>query len=241
MVAKGESDDVVLLDGEHLLDEAITAGVPIEVVLTDGRPSTVVSRARTAGAVVYEGSRAVIEAASPVQTPTGVVALAQWRPAPLPDVVAAANGACLGLVGVQDPGNVGSAIRAADALGATGVLALDASASPRGWKTLRGAMGSTFRIPVGTGTAADAISIARRQGLAVVAAVAASGTAVDRLNLKPPSLILVGSEGSGLPADVVSQASHTVTIPMRAGIDSMNVAVTAALLLFELRRQRQKA
>jgi len=237
--AAGDDPDVVLLDGAHLLAEALDAGVPIALVLTDGREQALVARARKAGATVYEGTTGVLEAASPVRSPSGVVALAHWRTTRIVDAMAAPGAGCLGLVGVQDPGNVGSAIRAADALGATGVLILDGTADPRAWKTLRGSMGSVFHLPVGQGKTAEALADAKHAGLAVIAAVAQNGTPLTEVDLRRPALILVGSEGAGLPAAIVDRADARVTIPMRGCVDSLNVAVTSAVLLYEARRQRE--
>lgn len=238
-VAKGDDADLVLIDGEHLLAEALGAGVAVELVLTDGRAPALTGRARAAGASVYEGSTGVLDAASPVRTPSGIVALARWHTLEPRAILSQSQGCCLGLVGVQDPGNVGSAIRAADALGATGILALEGTADPRGWKTLRGAMGSSFRVPVGRGTASGAIAEARSRGLGVIASVASGGTPIEQTDLRSPVFILVGSEGAGLAPDIVTRADRRVTVPMRAGVDSLNVAVTAAIILFEARRQRQ--
>ena len=236
--AQRESDDAVLLDGEHLLSEALRASVRIEVVLTDEAHRAFAGRARSAGADVYDASATVIEAASPVRTPSGVVALGRWRPAALEHVLDGPDGFVVALCGVQDPGNVGSVIRSADALGATGVLALDATAHPAGWKALRGAMGSTFRIPVAVGSLADALRIARSAAWQVLATVAQAGQPADRVDLRRPSLLLLGSEGSGLDPAVVERATTQVSIPMRSGVNSLNVAATAALLLYEARRQR---
>ena len=142
------------------------------------------------------------------------------------------------LVDVQDPGNVGAVIRAADALGASGVAALDGTAHPGGWKALRGAMGSTFRVPVAREQTDRAMGEMRRAGLRIVATVAASGTPLDRLDLRGPICLLLGNEGAGLPDSLSAGADERVTIPMRAGAESLNVAVTASLLLYEARRQR---
>jgi TrmH family RNA methyltransferase len=237
-VAQRGDDDVVLLDGEHLVDEARRARVPIDAAITDGRAESVVGRLRAAGVPVHDVSPALLEAASPVRTPSGVVALARWRPAPLADALDGPRPLALALCDVQDPGNLGSVIRAADALGATGVLTLGESAQPGGWKALRGAMGSTFRVPVARGALGDAIRLARARGLHVFAAVATGGTPIERANLTRPALILVGHEGAGLAETTQSAADERITVPMRAGVDSLNVAVTAALLLFEARRQR---
>lgn len=243
--ARGD-DECVLLDGEHLVTEALNASIPIDTLISNGRWSAIERRAADGGARVHRATDAVIAAASPVRTPTGVVALARWQTARAADVFHAvtaggappAGGYALGLVGVQDPGNLGSAIRAADALGAAGVLALDESADPRGWKALRGAMGSTFHLPVVATTSAQAIADATARGIRVIAAVATGGTSIDRIDLAAQALILVGSEGSGLSDAVLGDVDDRVTIPMRSGVESLNVAVTAALLLFEARRQR---
>jgi len=236
LAARGD-DDCVLLDGEHLVAEALEAGIPIELVLTDGRAHGLADRALAAGATVHEAAATILEAASPVRTPSGIVALARWHPDTVSGVLDRVKGSCLGLIGVQDPGNAGSAIRAADALGASGLLALDDTADPRGWKTLRGSMGSVFRVPVGRGSSADALAHARRTGLPIVATVASGGSDIDRADFSKPALVLVGSEGAGLSAEIVAQADQRVTIPMRPGANSLNVAVTAAILLFEIRRQ----
>ena len=236
--ARGDGD-FVLLDGEHLITEALDAGVPLELVLTDGRANALAGRARAAGATVHDAVSAVLEAASPVRTPTGIVALANWQTTSIVDTLDRADGGtCLGLVGVQDPGNAGSAIRAADALGAAAVLTLDDTADPCNWKVLRGSMGSAFRLPIGRGSSADALAHAKQRGLAIVATVAVGGTAIDQADLSRPALVLVGSEGAGLSSEAVSLADQRVTIPMRTGANSLNVAVTAAILLFEIRRQQ---
>jgi TrmH family RNA methyltransferase len=228
----------VLLDGEHVIADALDAAVRFEVLLTDSRLESLASRARASGAVVYECSGGVLEAASPVRTPTGVVAIAKWRPGSLDVALTGAEALVLGLCGVQDPGNVGSAIRAAEALGATGVLALDGTAHPGGWKALRGAMGSTFRLPIALGTVDEAVAAAKRKGLRVAATVAAHGTPAHTADLRRPSLLLLGSEGAGLSDTIVGNSDLLLTIPMRARVNSLNVAATAALLLYEARRQR---
>jgi len=237
-LARRAEADVVLLDGEHLVGEALDAAVRLELLLTDGRAATLASRARASGAVVYECSGSVLEAASPVRTPTGVVAIAKWRPGSLDVALTGAEAFVLGLCSVQDPGNVGSAIRAADALGATGIVALDGCAHPGGWKALRGAMGSTFRLPVGLGSTEEAVANAKRRGLRVAATVAAHGTPAHTADLRLPMLVLLGSEGAGLIDSAVAQSDIRLTIPMRARVNSLNVAATAALLLYEARRQR---
>jgi TrmH family RNA methyltransferase len=239
-LASRREKGIVLLDGPHLLADALAARVRVDLVLTDGRHAALAERARSAGATVYEGSAAVLEAASPVTSPTGVVALAYWQPQDVADVLAA-DAPIIGLVDVQDPGNVGSVIRSADALGAGGVLLLDASADPGSWKCLRGAMGSTFRIPIARGTSEEFIALAKARKRPVVAAIASGGMPLESLTLDDSVVVLLGNEGAGLDEDVSARADQAMTITMRGGMDSLNVSVTAALVLWEAHRQRYAA
>jgi TrmH family RNA methyltransferase len=144
----------------------------------------------------------------------------------------------VGLVDVQDPGNVGAVIRVADALGATGVGVTERSADPGGWKALRGSMGSAFRLPVARLDLATLLAEAGRAKAQVAAAVARGGTEPALAWLSRPTLLLLGHEGAGLPDDVLRKADLRVTLPMRAGVDSLNVSVAAALVVDEARRQR---
>jgi TrmH family RNA methyltransferase len=129
-------------------------------------------------------------------------------------------------------------IRSADALSGTGVLAIDETANPGGWRALRGAMGSTFRTPVSRATLDEAVAAARQRHVRIVATSSDAKTPIDRVDFRQPTLILVGNEGAGLPAHVVDHADEMTSVPMKAGVESMNVAVTSALLLYEARRQR---
>ena len=236
----------VMLDGAHLVREALAAGVRLRTVLVSteflGHASpadraTATAAARS-GASVYECTPSVLAAASPVRTPSGIVAIAEWAPATIEATFTPAPAMAMGMVDVQDPGNVGAAIRSAHGLGATGVLALDSTANPAGWKALRGAMGSTFRLPVAQSASAIALAAARSAGLRILATVAEDAQPLAETDLVPPTLVLLGNEGAGLPPEVAAAADARVTIPMRAGTNSLNVAVTAALILYEARRQR---
>lgn len=201
----------------------------------------------------------VLAAMSPVQHPSGVVAIARpqsinlrrifCHPStangmpsgsdPTPSLIAGSAPLVLVLAGVQDPGNVGAIVRAAAAFGATGVATLDGSAHPFGWKALRGAMGATFRIPVSAAaTLADVLDAAAEHRVRVIAAVPRGGTPLPEIDLRKPAAIVLGAEGAGVPAATVTAAHETVTIPMRAPVESLNVAVAAALILYEASRQR---
>lgn len=240
---RAPSEPCVLLDGEHLIRDAVAAGVTLDVVLaTRERWQQMPDLLAALGeqdlpVALYDAGSTVIEAASPVKTPSGIVALARWQPAALEDTFAAVPPLTVAAVDVQDPGNFGAIVRSADALGASGVISAGASADPAGWKALRGTMGSAFRLPVARALLESTLSAARGAGARIYAATA-DGTRIDQCDLTGPTLLLLGSEGLGLPESALEESDGRIAIPMRAGINSLNVAVTAALMLFEARRQR---
>lgn len=241
-----EADAGVLLDGAHLIREALAAKLAVRTLLVSsdflaGAPAAdreLAGAAAKAGARVYEAASSVIAAASPVRSSSGIVALAEWSPASIDRTFRPAPALVVGLVDVQDPGNVGSAIRSADALGASGVVAIGATAHPGGWKVLRGAMGSSFRLPVARGSHDAVVAASRDAGLRLIATVAEHARPLDEIDLTRPSIVLLGNEGAGLPPAIVAAAGERLTVPMRPGVNSLNVAVTAALVLYEARRQR---
>ncbi len=238
----------ILLDGLHLLSDALAAAVPIAAAAAPDAfwqsPAGVplVRRLETGGAQIYTASPSVLEAASPVKTPSGIVAVARWQPAGPGRVLEAQPALVVCAVEVQDPGNVGAIIRSADAAGATGVVVSAGSADPFGWKALRGSMGSAFRLPVAAGASLEeACREARRRGVRIVATTPSSGVSVYDADLRMPVLILVGGEGAGLPPALQDVADARLSIPMRPPVDSLNVAVAAAVILYEARRQRPGA
>lgn len=234
----------MLIDGWHLLYEAAEAGLTISTIAIvdapqdEGNLSLLEHLAQTARVVTV--SHAVMDALSPVRTPSGVVALASARRSALRDVLTPAPALVVVAVEVQDPGNAGAIVRSAEAGGATGVVFTGASADPWGWKALRASMGSTFRLPVARehdpGQTCDEL---RRTGLRLHAAVAQGGVPIERVDLRPAAAVLLGGEGAGLTNELLLLADAHVTIPMAEPVESLNVAVAAALLVYEARRQRQ--
>jgi RNA methyltransferase, TrmH family len=234
-VARRLEPGTVLLDGEHLIAEAIDAGIRLEGVLTDGEPRSSLDVLDTHGVTRYVGSDAVLAAASPVRTTSGAVALASWAPVTIDDILAGKPSIVVAMLGVQDPGNMGGIVRSAYALGASGIIALEGTADPGGWKALRGAMGSTFRLPVATGTLSELFDTAAIRRIPLVATVAHGGSPIGQIEWPSPMILLLGNEGQGLPDAAVAQCSHRVRLPLRAGAESLNVGASAAILLWEAR------
>ena len=237
LAAAAGDDTLVLLDGEHLVRDALAAGVRVRTLLATEIDADLVRQAAAAGAEVVRGTREVLEAASPVRTSSGIVGIAEWPGATLDEALGGERPLVIGLAGIQDPGNVGAIIRSADALGGTGVVAVEGTADPRSWKALRGAMGSTFRLPVARAPLADVVALAGRRGIRMAATAARAGLPLETARLEPPLLIWLGREGGGLDPALVNGMDMTLHLHMRPGVDSLNVAVTAALVLYEARRQ----
>jgi TrmH family RNA methyltransferase len=241
--AAGTAD--VLLDGLHLLSDALAAGVPVTAAAAHeafwqspvGAP--LAEALAAGGALLYSASPGVLEAASPVKAPTGIVAVARWSPANLHKILGAQPALVVCAVHVQDPGNIGAIIRAAEAAGATGVVTTPGSADPFGWKALRGSMGSAFRLPVAAGVEVESLCReAREGGVRVLSTSPSDGIRLHDVDLAAPSLILVGGEGAGLPGHLQASADVLMRIPMCAPVESLNVAVAAGVILYEAYRQR---
>jgi TrmH family RNA methyltransferase len=241
--ARGRDPDSLLLDGEHLIEEALASGITLDAValaetIADTRPE-LIERLERSGAEVVRVPSQVMAAMSPVKQPAGLVALGRASGASLEEATAGSPQLIVLMQGIQDAGNVGAIVRAADGCGATGLIACEGTADPFGWKALRGAMGSTFRVPIAVRQpAAAALAQLRRQGISIVATVPRDGTPLPRFTLTGPVAILLGGEGPGLPPDVIGQADQRLSIPMRAPVESFNVAITAALVLYEAAKQR---
>jgi TrmH family RNA methyltransferase len=196
----------------------------------------------TAGAVVLGASAEAIAAASPVRTPSGIVAVATFKVTSLGEVFRRTPSLVVAAIDVQDPGNVGAIVRSAEAAGATGVVVAGQSADPLGWKAIRGSMGSVFRVPVASAASLDAmVDAARARGLFIVATAPSGGQGLFDVDLPRPTLVLVGGEGSGLPSTLIDSADSRMQIPMAPPVESLNVAVAAGVILFEARRQRLSA
>ena len=243
--ARRDERDVLLLDGVHVVSEAVASGVRVReaAVKADAMSITeigaLVERLTHAGVNVCAVSASVMDAISPVRSSSTIVAIANRPAAAIERVYGAPAALAVIAVDVQDPGNLGAIVRVAEAAGATGVVAAGASADPFGWKALRGSMGSALRLPVGVESDANrAVADARERGCRIVATAPRQGRSIFDVDYRGPTAVLIGGEGPGLPPSLVAGADDRVTIPMEAPVESLNAAVTAALIAYEARRQR---
>ena len=235
----------LLLDGVHLLQEARAAGLVLAHVAVrertaEGSEIALLAEQLTRdGVSVHTVTSSVMNAMSPVRSPAGIVAVAERKPVGAAEICGRKDAFIVAPVGVQDPGNLGALLRAAEAGGATGAVVCGASASPFSWKAVRGSMGSVLRLPVAAGVGPEALlKCSRKFGLRSVASVARYGSAPESIDWRGGVLLFVGGEGRGLSDEVAGACDARVTIPMQPPVESLNVAVAAALLVYEARRQR---
>ena len=244
-VAHGDADGLLLLEGPHLVADALAANMKIEHAVAasaasdDAEIGSLLAQLSARGIDTALASSAVMAGVSPLRSPSAIVAIARRPEVNIGRAYAGLSPLLLIVSDVQDPGNMGAIVRVAEAGGATGVLAAGVSADPYGWKALRGSMGSALRLPVARVEDAErAVSEARSRGCAVIATAPRGGRSVFDVDLRSPAAVLIGGEGQGLPHALMASADERITIPMQAPVESLNAAVTAAIVVYEARRQR---
>ena len=220
-----------LCDGTKLLDEALKWGAPVQTaVFSDG--VDIPALPDTVRAVRVSGD--LMRSVSPMETPQGALFTVALPETKLPETLAGKH--YLVLDGVQDPGNVGTVIRTANALGMDAVVLTGACADLYSPKTVRAAMGALFRQPVLTCTTDELLQLLRANCLKLYGA-ALTDTAQDlrRMPLSPAA-VAIGSEGRGLSAQLLAQCDGQIIIPMQPGAESLNAAVAAAVVMWEIAR-----
>lgn len=174
------------------------------------------------------------------ETPQGVLALVSMPNYPLESLLISHRQPLLVLVdGVQDPGNLGTIVRTADAMAATGVVLLKGTVDLYNAKTLRSTMGSIFHLPIVTGAkVAQLVELLTLNNITLIVGEPRQGTAVQDLDLTQPMALVVGSEAHGPSKQLLSLADFKVTIPMPGRTESLNVGVACSIMLYEAARQR---
>ena len=239
------SGGLVAIEGENLLQEALRSGLPLKTIFLSERAVQPAWLPR--GIELLPLAEEVFLSAVDTQHPQGIAALLVppvWNIESMFPIDAAMKPLVLLAAGLQDPGNLGTLIRSAEAFGATAVLTTAGTVSEWNQKALRASAGSVFRLPVVQLAAAD-IAALKSRGLRVFAAVAPGGgtsSIADVLSvstdLTQPCALMIGNEGAGLTPELLQIADSCITIPMPGRVESLNAAVAGSLLLYEASRQR---
>ncbi len=259
-----EGDEPIGVEGPRLVEEALLSGLQPEALLlsesTEERATEILRESSRGG---RDGARLrilrttdkIFRGVAGTETPQGVAALFRQPVWTLEDVLrgpgAMRSSAALVivLVGVQDPGNVGTAIRSAEAFGATGAVATRGTTDPWSGKAVRASAGSALRLPLLRGMAPPVLLAQLRMArIRIFAAMpepagerSAAGHVLAQSDMREPTAVLVGSEGAGLGSEVAHAADACITIPTRGAVESLNAGVAASIALYEAARQREFA
>ena len=236
------SDGVVLLETARLIEDALCSGIRLEAVFVRRGAVTRVDsflRELSPATTIYEIPSALFQSLATTETSQGVLALAELRRWREVDLFPAGAALVLIAAGLQDPGNLGAMIRAAEAFGATGVMLTRGTVSPYNAKAIRAMAGALLRMPILREMTAPGVqALLSRYQVPLFAAVVQGGTPISAIRWKGPAAVAIGSEGSGVCREL-AEAAAKITVPMRPPADSLNAAAAAAVVLYEIARQRE--
>lgn len=239
--AEASEDGLVGIEGARLVEDSLRSGIEVAALLVSPSGEEHLSRLGNAlppDASLLRTTDRLFAGVADTQTPQGIAALVRPRATQFDDLVRGLPLVVV-LAGVQDPGNVGTILRSAEAFGASGVIAAKGTAHPFSPKALRASAGSALRLPVVSGLALPvALAQLRMAGLRLYAASLRGTLSPARADLRAPSALIIGNEGAGVPVEVERSVDALLQIPIEAPVDSLNAAVAASVLLYEAARQR---
>jgi TrmH family RNA methyltransferase len=236
------SQPLAAIEGPNLLAEALRAGLHLPCVfVAQGSEQLLDGLSIPAETDVLLVPRELLDSALSTETPQSVAALVeppQWN---WPDILtsgAKAKSLIVVLAGLQDPGNLGTIVRSAEAFGATGILCLPGTVSAWNPKSVRASAGSLFRLPLLSVTAEDCFARLRQAKARVWTTAVSGAEPANRIDLAGPVALMIGNEGNGVPAELAAQADGAVSIPCPGPVESLNAAIATSILLYEASSQR---
>jgi RNA methyltransferase, TrmH family len=247
-VRDGKVTELIFIEGLRLADEAVLSGLEIEATIFSDeiarkeRVTSTLEHLETVSARTATVSEKLLESISYTKTPQGIVVLARRPQVGKEQLNATAENATLLVVlhQINNPVNVGAILRTAEAAGASGVITTRKTSDPFSPKSLRGAMGSAFRLPIWSGSEyLEVIEWCRARKFRILCAAATGNVPYTDLDWRKRTVVVLGPESTGLTDDEIAQADQSVSIPMAGSAESLNVSVAAGILLFEAARQRR--
>ena len=258
-------DGSCAIEGLRIVEEAIRSGLKFRAVFfsesADAKANRVLPQIGSqVETLVLPDS--LFAAAVPSETPQGVAALVHMPVISVEDVLERGTGTHVSkstrrgaaptqateahqtalvvvVVGLQDPGNLGTLIRSAEAFGAAGVILAGPNVSPYNSKVVRASAGSIFRVRMALGETDAVVSRLREHGFRLVATSSHKGTRLDEAKLRGPAALFIGSEGGGIPRELLAGMDEVVVIPHSERVESLNAGVAASIILYEAARQKK--
>jgi RNA methyltransferase, TrmH family len=237
-----ESNEQVGIEGPNLLAEAARAELRFHFVFAaHGNERFVEQLALPSEVEVLLMPPEVLNSALATEAPQPVAALVEppdWTWAHLLGTQKGPATLIVVLAEVQDPGNLGTILRSAEAFGASGILSLPGTVNVWNPKAVRASAGSVFRVPLLAVGAIDAFRHLREAGIKILATSTRAAQPADLVDLAEPVAFVIGNEGAGVPSELAAKSHETITIPCPGKVESLNAAVAASVLLYEASRQR---
>jgi len=234
---------LVGIEGPHLVEEALRAGLRVKTIFTAESAERLLDALPVPpGTEILRLPKKLLDSALATETPQPVAALVEapdWTWAHL--LCARRSGAELIVVlaGIQDPGNLGTILRSAEAFGASGVVSLPGTVSAWNPKAVRASAGSVFRVPLIAASERECFEELHKAGVKILATTARGAQPAGRVDLTGPAAFAIGNEGNGVADDLAAKADAQITIPCPGPVESLNAAVAASVLLYEAARQRE--
>jgi TrmH family RNA methyltransferase len=231
------------IEGVKLIEEALRSGRHLETVFFSESARTLAEKllsqlnARTETLLLPD---ALFKSIVPSDAPQGVAALLKLPASSSAQMLDRSSvGPFVVAAGLQDPGNLGTILRSAEAFGAAGIFLTEGTVSVYNSKVLRGSAGSIFRLPFLPIASAELIPLLRARGVRLLATSSHQGTPLPKISWTLPLAIFIGNEGAGLARELTRQMDETLVIPQAAQVESLNAGVAASIVLYEAARNRK--
>ncbi len=247
------------IEGLRILEEAIRSGLRFSAVFfresTQDRAERLLPQLGAQVDTLLLPDK-LFDSVVATESPQGVAALVRLKAFSLDDVLERLQvGPIVVLAGLQDPGNLGTILRSAEAFGTAGIILGEGTVSPLNSKVVRASAGSVFRLPIvyrssvhrtkqekaPAGQLDETITKLKAQNIRLIATSSHKGTPLDLADLRTPAAIFLGNEGSGLSRDIMAMMDESIAIPHNPQVESLNAGIAASILLYEAARQRKAA
>ena len=231
------------IEGTRIIEEAIRSGLRFHAVFFNHsaklKPERLMPQLGARVETVLLPDK-LFASAVPSDSPQGVAALVLCKETPIEQILGKTqNGPLLVIAGIQDPGNLGTILRSAEAFGAAGVLLAEGTVSPFNSKVVRSSAGSLFRIPFARIKLAELMPMIREKGIRLAATSSHKGVSLPQANLSVPIAIFIGNEGAGIAKDLIAKMDEIFVVPHTPQVESLNAAVATSIVLYEAARQRK--
>lgn len=240
---RGESG-LVAIEGPKILEEALRAGQRVATVfVAQGSEGLLDPFLLARETEILSLPKKLLDSALATETPQPVAALIEPPDWSWAHVLGKHGSVSLVVVlaGIQDPGNLGTILRSAEAFGASGVVSLPGTVSAWNPKAVRASAGSVFRVPLLAMSEQEGLEQLRKTGVRILATTVRGAQPADRVDLSGPVALVIGNEGNGMADDLIAMSDAKITIPCPGPVESLNAAMAATVLLYEASRHRSAA